>query len=315
VKELFISTLLSSPAKGASPFWQPKPRKPGSFTWLLGAIPFILLHLACLAVFLPFVHVTALALVLCFVNYVARMFGITGGYHRYFAHRAYKTSRFFQFCLAWLGCSAMQKGPLWWASHHRHHHRFSDTPDDPHSPHAKSFWWAHVGWVLDDEFNRTNWDAIRDWSVYPELRWLDRFNWVPGIVLAVACYLLAGWSGLVWGFVVSTILLYHGTFTINSLSHLIGKRRYATPDDSRNNLFLALITLGEGWHNNHHHYQSSANQGFFWWEIDVSYYVIRLLGFLGIVWDIRKPGEKALYYRNVEKNPPPPVTRSAAPVP
>jgi stearoyl-CoA desaturase (delta-9 desaturase) len=233
------------------------------------------------------------------------MFGITGGYHRYFSHRSYKTSRFFQFCLAWLGCSALQKGPLWWASHHRNHHRFSDTPDDPHSPLAKSFWWAHVGWILDDDHNDIAWDSIQDWSRFPELRWLDRNHWVPGLLLAGLCFLIGGWSGLVWGFVVSTVLLYHATFTINSLSHLIGRRRYATPDDSRNNVVLALLTLGEGWHNNHHHYQSSANQGFFWWEIDITYYVIRALAVFGIVWDIRKPGAKALYYRNLEKTPPP----------
>jgi stearoyl-CoA desaturase (delta-9 desaturase) len=265
---------------------------------MLKGAPFVGMHLALLAGF--FVPATTTALVLCGVLYFVRMFGITAGYHRYFAHRAYKTSRAFQFFLAWLGCSAMQKGPLWWAAHHREHHRHSDTPADPHSPHETSFWWSHVGWILSDEHDQTPWESIQDWSRYPELRWLDRNHWLPGILLAVACFLTGGWSGLVWGFVLSTVLLYHGTFTINSLSHLFGNRRYATNDDSRNNLLLALITLGEGWHNNHHHYQSSANQGFFWWEIDISYTLLCLLGCFGLVWELRKPGEKALTHRLVQ---------------
>ncbi len=270
---------------------------------------FIALHLAMVSVF--FVPVEATALILCGVAYFLRMFGITAGYHRYFAHRSYRTSRVFQFVLAWLGCSALQKGPLWWAAHHREHHRRSDTPADPHSPHETSFWWSHVGWILSGEHTETPWEQIQDWSRYPELRWLDRNHWVPGICLAVLCWLVGGWSGLVWGFVVSTILVYHATFTINSLSHLFGSRRYDTPDDSRNNVWLALITLGEGWHNNHHHYQSSANQGFFWWEIDISYMTLLCLRCLGLVWHLRKPGEKALTHRLIQ----PTITAVDAPVP
>jgi stearoyl-CoA desaturase (delta-9 desaturase) len=266
------------------------------------SFPFIGMHLVCLAVL--FTGVNATALVLLGATYFIRMFGITAVYHRYYAHRSYKTSRLLQFLLACLGCSALQKGPLWWASHHRQHHRFSDTPDDPHSPHVTSFWWAHVGWLFSEESNPTPWHVIRDWARYPELRWLDRNHWVPGILLAVACFLIGGWAGLAWGFVVSTVVLYHATFSINSLSHLFGQRRYDTSDDSRNNLFLALITLGEGWHNNHHHYQSSANQGFFWWEIDISFLLLRLLALCGLVWDLRRPGEKVLKYRLVRPRKP-----------
>jgi stearoyl-CoA desaturase (delta-9 desaturase) len=247
---------------------------------------------------LPNLGISVFTLSLCAATYFLRMFGITGGYHRYFAHRAYKAWRPVQFALAWLGCAAMQKGPLWWASHHREHHRHSDTPDDPHSPHATSFWWSHVGWILSEEHQIAPMDSIRDWSQFPELRWLDRNHWLPGLSLAVFCWLIGSWPGLVWGFFISTVLVYHATFSINSLSHLFGTRRYATDDDSRNNFLLALITLGEGWHNNHHHYQSSANQGFFWWEVDISYCVIRLLGLCGLVWDVRKPGSKALTYRS-----------------
>ncbi len=245
------------------------------------------MHVACLAVFLTGVNV--LALVLCGACYVLQIVGITAGYHRYFAHRSYKTSRGFQFVLALLGCSATQKGPLWWAAQHRHHHRTSDTPEDLHSPVTHSFWWSHIGWVLSPASDHMDGQTIRDLSRYPELRWLDRYHWVPPVLLAALCFLIGGWSGLVLGFFVSSILSHHATFSVNSICHLWGRRRYATDDRSRNNLFVALITFGEGWHNNHHHYQSSANQGFFWWEVDVSYYLIRLLGWMRLVWDIRKP--------------------------
>lgn len=262
---------------------QPKPRLPN---WV-GVVGFFGLHLACLAVF--FTGTTITALVLCIACYLLHMVGITVGYHRYFSHRSFKTSRVFQFILACLGCSALQKGPLWWAGHHRQHHRFADTADDPHSPLIRRWWWAHLGWVLAPDYNETDWRSVRDWNRYPELRWLNANHWAPAVVLAVSCWLIGGWSGLVWGFVISTVLTYHAVFAVNSLCHMAGGRRYATTDTSRNNLFVAVITLGEGWHNNHHHYQSSANQGFFWWEIDMSYYLIRLLGCVGLVWGIRTP--------------------------
>ena len=301
-KERDINTATSATAvkPPAGALWN-QPRKRAKLPNWVKCVPFVGLHLACLAVLFTGIDATAVAL--CFLTYFWRMFGITGGYHRYFAHRSYKTSRVLQFLIACLGCSSVQKGPLWWASHHRQHHRYSDTPDDPHSPHVTSFWWSHLGWILSPDHVETPIHVIRDWAIYPELRLLDRLHWVPGVILAVVCYLVGGWSGLVVGFLISTVLVYHATFSINSLSHLIGKRRYATSDDSRNNWFLAIITLGEGWHNNHHHYQSSANQGFFWWEIDISYCVIRTLGFVGLVWDIRRPGAKALNYRNVNVRP------------
>lgn len=253
----------------------------------MGVLGVIVLHVACLAAFLT--DTTLVAILLCAAGYLVHMIGITVGYHRYFAHRSFKTSRAFQFVLGCLGASAFQKGPLWWAGHHRDHHRYSDTPNDIHSPVSHGGWWSHLGWILAPDYNQTNWRAIRDLSRYPELRWLNRNHWVPPLVLAVVCTLIGGWSGLVWGFFISTMLSHHAVFLVNSLCHLQGRRRYATPDQSRNNLFVALLTLGEGWHNNHHHYQSSANQGFFWWEIDVSYYLIRMLGWIGLVWDIRTP--------------------------
>jgi stearoyl-CoA desaturase (delta-9 desaturase) len=170
---------------------------------------------------------------------------------------------------------------------------------------VKSFWWAHIGWILDGTYDETDWPAVRDWSRYPELRWLDRLQWIPGILLAGTCWLIDGWSGLVWGFCLSTVLLFHTTFAVNSICHIWGSRRYETPDGSRNNPFVALLTMGEGWHNNHHHYQSSARQGFFWWEIDVSYYLICLLGFAGLVWEIRRPGAHVVAVAALPPSPTP----------
>jgi len=251
------------------------------------SLPFIGMHLACFGALWTGVSWSAIAL--CVALYVIRMFGITGGYHRYFSHRSYRTSRWFQFVLAWIGCSAVQKGPLWWAGHHRHHHKYSDEDPDLHSPVLRGFWWSHVGWFLSARYDDTDFNAIKDFTKYPELVWLNDYHVVPGVVLAVACTAAMGWQGLVWGFFISTVLLYHGTFVINSLCHMMGTVRYQTDDESKNSLLLALITLGEGWHNNHHHYQSSTRQGFFWWEIDVSYYILRALSSIGLVWDLRTP--------------------------
>jgi stearoyl-CoA desaturase (Delta-9 desaturase) len=266
---------------------EPQPPRPRAGTAWLGTVAFLLMHVACLAVFLTGADRRDLAL--CAAGYLLQMVGITAGYHRYFAHRSYKTTRAFQFVLAWLGCSAAQKGPLWWAAQHRHHHRTSDTPEDRHSPVAHSLWQSHVGWVLSPDSDGTDGPAVRDLSRYPELRWLDRHHWLPPLLLAGLCAVVGGWGGLVWGFFVSSVLSHHATFLVNSACHLWGRRRYATADASRNNWFVALLTLGEGWHNNHHHYQSSANQGFRWWEIDVSYYLIRLLAGVRLVWDVRTP--------------------------
>ena len=253
---------------------------------------FLALHLLVIAVF--FVPVTWEAIGLCVGLYFLRMFGITAGFHRYFAHRAYKTSRGFQFVLACLGSSALQKGPLWWAANHRNHHKYSDQVDDPHSPIQHGVFWSHVGWVLAPENAKHDPAIMKDFARYPELRLLEKLHWLPSLLLAGLCYLLAGWSGVVWGFVVSTVLLYHGTFLVNSACHIFGSRRYKTSDASRNNALVAILTLGEGWHNNHHHYMSSANQGFFWWEVDGSYYALCTLRLFGVVWDLRKPPAKKL---------------------
>jgi stearoyl-CoA desaturase (delta-9 desaturase) len=249
------------------------------------------MHAACLLVF--FVPFSAKVLVLAAAGYLVRMWAITAGYHRYFSHRSFKTSRAFQFLIAVLGTSAMQNGPLWWASWHRHHHRHTDQPSDPHSPVQSGLWHAHMGWILAADSTDPDLSNVTDLRRFTELRALDRHKWLPIIAYAVACFAIAGVPGLVWGFVVSTVLLLHATALINSVGHVWGTRRYATRDTSRNNALLALITLGEGWHNNHHHAMHSTRQGFFWWELDPTYYSLRVLAWVGLVWDLREPSARA----------------------
>jgi stearoyl-CoA desaturase (Delta-9 desaturase) len=255
------------------------------------SIPFIGFHL--LPLLAIWTGVTATALILFAVTLSVRGFCITAGYHRYFAHRSFRLGRVAQFLLAFGATSAAQKGPLWWAGHHRVHHRYADTDADLHSP-KRGFWWSHVGWILCDKYGATQRDEIKDFAKYPELRFLDKHDWIGPWTLGVACYLIGGWSGLVVGFFASTIVLWHTTFTVNSLAHLFGRRVYDTDDTSRNSLLIALATGGEGWHNNHHRYPSSARQGFRWWQIDTTYYGLRLLALLGVVRDLRRPPARIL---------------------
>ncbi|MCP3984369.1 MAG: acyl-CoA desaturase [bacterium] len=263
----------------------------------ISSIPFFLVHLLPLAAI--WTGVSAQDLALCFSLFFVRMFFITAGYHRYFSHRAFQTSRVMQFIFALVGGMAAQKGALWWAAHHRHHHEFSDQPEDIHSP-MKGFWWSHLGWIVCEKYEETDLEAIPDFARYPELVFLNRWHLLPPALAAIFCFLVGGWSGLWIGFFLSTALGYHATFAINSLTHIFGRRRYATTDTSRNSLIMALITFGEGWHNNHHHYQASANMGFYWWEIDISYYVLLALKSLGIVRNLRRPPQKALESQRIK---------------
>ena len=275
----------------------PDRRDPDRIDWIR-VLPFLGLHLACLGViwvgFSWFAFWAALAL------YGVRMFAITAFYHRYFSHKAFRTSRALQFFFAVLGASAVQRGPLWWAAHHRNHHRHSDTELDMHSPVTRGFFWSHMGWFMAPRGFPTDHAVIADLLKFPELRWLDRFDLIVPAVLAATLFatgsLLHVWAPglhtngaqlLIWGFFISTVVLFHCTVTINSLSHRWGTRRFATRDQSRNNWLLAILTFGEGWHNNHHHFPGSARQGFRWWEYDFTYYGLRLLAALGLVWNLR----------------------------
>ena len=255
--------------------------------WML-SIPFWGMHVAALAGII-WLGVSPSGILLSLACYVVLIFGVTAGYHRYFSHRTYKTSRVFQFVLAVLAEMSVQKGVLWWAAHHRRHHKYSDLPNDVHSMKLDGFYYSHVGWILSKETEETDMKRVGDLAKYPELVWLNKHFLVPPIALAIAMYAVGGMHALVWGFFVSTVITWHGTFTINSLAHWLGKRRYNTTDDSKNSWILAILTLGEGWHNNHHYYQRSVRQGFFWWEIDVTYYVLRTLAVFGIVWDLHAP--------------------------
>ncbi|MEM9304699.1 MAG: acyl-CoA desaturase [Pseudomonadota bacterium] len=269
----------------------------GGVDWLR-VFPFVAMHVTCLGVI--WVGWSPIAVATAVLLYVVRMFAITGFYHRYFSHKAFKTSRPVQFLFGLVGVSAVQRGPLWWAAHHREHHRHSDTDEDVHSPVTKGFLTSHMGWFLSKDGYRVTFDRIKDLTRFPELKMLDRFDVFVPIGLAVALFLLGGYlernhpglgtsagQMLIWGFFISTVVLFHATVTINSLAHRWGKRRFATRDNSRNNLWLALITFGEGWHNNHHHFPGSARQGFYWWEIDLTYYALKVMSWFGLVWDLK----------------------------
>jgi stearoyl-CoA desaturase (delta-9 desaturase) len=264
----------------------------------LRVVPFMALHLGCL---LPlWVGWSGTALAVAAGLYALRMFAITGFYHRYFSHKAFRASRAMQFLFAVLGASAVQRGPLWWAAQHRHHHVHADDEHDAHSPHRHGFLWSHTGWFLARENFATRAELVKDLAKYPELRFLDRFDALVPVALAFLLYGLGEWLAaaapelgtngpqlVVWGFCISTVVLYHATFTVNSLAHTLGRRRYATRDSSRNNWWLAVLTFGEGWHNNHHHFPGSARQGFYWWEIDLTWYGLRLLAAFGLIRDLR----------------------------
>lgn len=275
-------------------------------------IPMLAMHVAAITMVIMS-GFSWVALLACVFMYYARMFGITGGFHRYFAHRTYKTSRWFQFVLAWLGTSATQLGPIWWAGHHRDHHKFSDTEKDVHSPVQRGFWWAHIGWLWADRFNVTKYENMKDFDKYPEMKWINTYYFIPPIVTAFMMYGLgwvlnawypglgtSGFQMLAWGFFASTVLLYHGTFLVNSATHIVGKRVYPTSDNSKNSMWISLLTMGEGWHNNHHYFPSSESQGLEWWQIDMSHYIITMLSWVGVVWDIKRIPRRLVEERKIK---------------
>jgi stearoyl-CoA desaturase (Delta-9 desaturase) len=256
-------------------------------------VAFVPLHAACLLLlWTPFKWSYVAWLV---VTYGIRMFAITAGYHRYFSHRAFKLSRVPQFVLAFLAQTSAQMGVFWWAAHHRVHHRYSDTGEDMHSPVMRSIWWAHIGWIIAGSSSEYDSCLMQDFEKFPELKLLNKYHRLPAILFGAVVFAMGGYAAFLWGFVLSTVLLWHCTFSINSLAHVWGSRPFETEDQSRNNLFLALITLGEGWHNNHHQFMYSARQGLRWWEIDLTYYILWLLSLIGIVRQLRAPNCSAIF--------------------
>jgi stearoyl-CoA desaturase (Delta-9 desaturase) len=274
-------------------------------------IPFILLHLSCLLIFV--VGFSWIAFIVCIILFAIRMFAITGFYHRYFSHKTFKTSRFVQLLFAMIGATAVQRGPLWWAAHHRGHHMHSDTSEDKHSPKEHGFLWSHMGWFLTKSNFVTNTKFIRELIRFPELRIIDRFDLLMPLALSIGLFIAGyylnqyepqlntnGFQLFIWGFSLSTVMLYHATFLVNSVAHQWGKKRYETKDTSRNNFIIAILTFGEGWHNNHHHYPGSARQGFYWWEIDLTYYVLKFLAMMGVIWDVRTVSDNIRESKKIE---------------
>jgi stearoyl-CoA desaturase (delta-9 desaturase) len=271
--------------------------EPDRVDWVR-CIPFIILHLGCLGVI--WTGASAFAVWAAVFLYLARMATVTGVYHRYFSHKTYSTSRPMQFVMALCGGTTVQRGPLWWAYHHRHHHQHSDEAEDAHSPHVHGFWWSHVGWITSRRNFPTDYTKVRDLDKFPELVFLNRFDAIVPALFALSLFGLGallqahapglhtnGWQMLVWGFFISTTALFHGTSCINSMAHLMGRRRYKTEDDSRNSFILAMITLGEGWHNTHHRYMSATRNGFYWWEVDITYYLLKMLSWTGLIWGLK----------------------------
>ncbi len=224
------------------------------------------------------------------VSHFLRAIGLTLSFHRYFAHRAFELSRGARFFWAFVGTAAMQKGPIWWAGHHLSHHKYADRDGDPHSPAVSGFYYAHVGWFLNDARNDALPEAnpvVRDFGSVPEIAWLETYYVVPPLMLAAGLYAVGGWAWTIWGFGVATTTLAHATFAINTVNHLWGSRRFDTPDDSRNNAITAFFAAGEGWHNNHHRYQRAARNGFYWWEFDPTWYVVKVMSWLGLAWNLQ----------------------------
>jgi len=224
------------------------------------------------------------------VSHFLRAIGLTLAFHRYYAHRSFQMNRVARFVWTLIGTAAMQKGPLWWAGHHVNHHRFADREGDPHSPAVSGFYYAHIGWFLNDARHdrlEPNNPVVRDFSKAPEIAFLDRYFFVPPLLLAVALFAGGGLPLLIWGFCLPTTTLAHATFAINTVNHLFGSRRFDTRDESRNNVFTALFAAGEGWHNNHHRYQRAARNGFYWWELDPTWYVIRAMAAVGLAWNVQ----------------------------
>jgi len=275
------------------------PRRAGrARSWRLG-LPFVLVHIAVLGVFI--VGWSPAAIIVAVLSYTTRAFGITAFYHRCFAHRSYRVPRAVGFGGAVLGAAAAQQGPLWWVAHHRAHHRYTDRPGDPHSPVVDGFWRSHLLWIFDPANASPDMERVKDLARFRELRILDRFDHLVPVSLALATTALgvvlalvtpglhtSGPQMFVWGFAVPTVLLYHSTFAVNSVAHRFGRRRFDTPDASRNQWVVACLTLGEGWHNNHHRFPTSARMGIGWLELDPTWWGIMALSGLGLASGVRR---------------------------
>ncbi len=246
------------------------------------------LHLGALAALFMFNWHALLAAVLLY--YIGVGLGISMGYHRLHTHRSYKLPLWVEYFLAICGTLTLEGGPIFWVATHRIHHQYSDKPGDPHSP-RDGAWWAHVGWLLVGESKHSNTKLMSkyapDLAKDPFYVWLNNYHWVMILVLAAILYAIGGLPMMLWGTCLRIVVGLHATWLVNSATHLWGGRRFETRDDSRNNLWVALISFGEGWHNNHHAHPTSARHGLAWYELDLTWIQICVLKFLGIAKSIR----------------------------
>ena len=229
----------------------------------------------------------AVALVL---HWMAVGFGISLGYHRLHTHRGFKTSKTFEYFLAICGTLTLEGGPIFWVATHRKHHQLSDQDGDPHSPREGGFW-AHMGWILFGDTHHNNTELMGRYA--PDLnrdrfyRWLNSYHWVPLTTLGLILLATGGWSMVLWGIFLRVVVGLHGTWLVNSATHMWGTRRFETRDDSRNSWWVALLTFGEGWHNNHHAHPVSARHGLAWYEFDISWITLKFFNAIGVVSDLK----------------------------
>ena len=222
--------------------------------------------------------------------WVAVGLGISMGYHRLHTHRGYKTFKWFEYFLAICGTLTLEGGPIFWVATHRLHHQYSDEPEDPHTPRVNGFW-AHMGWIIFGEAHHN--DTERMGRYAPDLgrdrfyRWLTTYHWVPLTTLGFVLLAIGGWGLVNWAIFLRVVVGLHATWLVNSATHMWGRRRFATKDESRNTWWVALLTFGEGWHNNHHAHPTSSRHGLAWYELDVTWLALKLLRALGLVWNVR----------------------------
>jgi len=269
--------------------------------WFL-VIALVSFHLGAVAA-LFFFHWSAL-IVFATIWILAQNVGIAMGYHRLLTHRGYATPKWLEYCIAICGALALQGGPIYWVAVHRMHHKYTDKPGDPHSP-RDGKWWSHMGWIMNATL-RDETEALKqyapDLSRQPFYRWLNRLHWVPLTVVGLSLFAFGGWSWLLWGAFLPVTIGLHVTWMVNSVTHLWGRRRFSTSDDSRNNLWVALLTGGEGWHNNHHANPVSARHGLAWYEVDFNYFAIRLLKILGLAKHVKTASLKVTSKETINQN-------------
>jgi fatty-acid desaturase len=222
--------------------------------------------------------------------WVGGSLGIGMGYHRLLTHRGYKVPKAVEYFLTTCGTLALEGGPIQWVVTHRIHHAHTDRAGDPHTP-RDGGWWAHIGWILWGTAQNHDQATLERYA--PDLikdrfyRLLNRFYYVPLIVVGVLLFAFGGWGVMLWGVFLRSVLAFHATWLVNSATHLWGKTRFETGDDSRNTWWVALVTFGEGWHNNHHAHPTSARHGLHWYEIDLNWLGIRVLQLLGLAYNIK----------------------------